>query len=64
MDVPIEAVTGSGPVDRPANGVLARPRADELGLTPLRGWREALEEYMQLAGYAASARGASPAPSL
>jgi dTDP-4-dehydrorhamnose reductase len=64
MDVPIEAVTSSGPVDRPANGVLARPRADELGLTPLRGWREALEEYMQLAGYAASARGASPAPSL
>jgi dTDP-4-dehydrorhamnose reductase len=54
IDVPIEAVTTSGPVDRPLNGVLARPRADALGLTPLRDWREALEDYMQLAGYAAS----------
>jgi dTDP-4-dehydrorhamnose reductase len=54
VDVAIEVVTTSGPVDRPRNGVLARPRADALGLTPLRGWREALEDYMQLAGYAAS----------
>lgn len=53
LDVDIEAVTTSGPVDRPLNGVLARPRADELGLTPLRPWREALEDYMQRAGYAA-----------
>lgn len=53
LDVPIEAVTTSGPVDRPLNGVLARRRADELGLSPLRGWREALEDYMQRAGEAA-----------
>lgn len=53
VDVEIEAVTTSGPVDRPLNGVLARPRADSLGLTPLRHWREALEDYMQAAGYAA-----------
>ncbi len=52
LDLEIEAVTTSGPVDRPLNGVLARPRADELGLTPLRPWREALADYMQLAGYA------------
>lgn len=54
INVPIEAVTTSGLVDRPLNGVLARPRADELGLTPLRGWREALADYMEQAGYAAS----------
>lgn len=56
VDVPVEAVTTSGGgVDRPLNGVLARPRADTLGLTPLPAWREALEDYMQAAGYAASA---------
>jgi dTDP-4-dehydrorhamnose reductase len=54
IDVDVEAVTTSGPVDRPLNGVLARPRADQLGLTPLRDWREALEDYMQLAAYAAT----------
>jgi dTDP-4-dehydrorhamnose reductase len=49
LDVPIEPVeTVIGPdgVDRPLNGVLARPRADELGLVPLRPWREALDDYM------------------
>ncbi|MEA2492453.1 MAG: dTDP-4-dehydrorhamnose reductase [Thermoleophilaceae bacterium] len=64
IDVPIEDVTTSGPVDRPLNGVLARPRADSLGLTPLRGWRDALEDYMQSAGElsetAGSHRGAAP----
>ena len=54
VDIPIEAVTTSGPVDRPLNGVLARPRADALGLHPLRDWRPALEDYMQRAGYARS----------
>jgi dTDP-4-dehydrorhamnose reductase len=54
LDVEIEAVTTSGGTDRPLNGVLARPRADSLGLTPLRDWREALEDYMQRAGYAAA----------
>jgi dTDP-4-dehydrorhamnose reductase len=54
VDVPIEEVATSGPVDRPRNGALARPRADDLGLTPLRHWRAALEDYMQRAGYAAA----------
>ncbi|HEX4719324.1 MAG TPA: dTDP-4-dehydrorhamnose reductase [Thermoleophilaceae bacterium] len=56
IDAPIEAVATSGPVDRPLNGVLARPRADALGLTPLRDWREALEDYMAAAGYLAAAQ--------
>jgi dTDP-4-dehydrorhamnose reductase len=55
VDVPIEEVQTSGGVDRPLNGVLARTRADALGLTPLRHWREALEDYMQRAGYTAIA---------
>ena len=42
-----------GGVDRPLNGVLARPRADALGLEALRPWREALEDYMHRAGLAA-----------
>jgi dTDP-4-dehydrorhamnose reductase len=54
VDVPIEEVATSGPVDRPRNGTLARPRADDLGLTPLRHWRAALEDYMQRAGHAAA----------
>ena len=55
LDVPIEAVEttiGPGGVDRPRNGVLARPRADAAGLAPLRPWREALEDYMARAGLA------------
>jgi len=55
IDVPIEAAettTGPGGVDRPLNGVLARPRADAAGLTPLRPWRTALEDYMARAGLA------------
>jgi dTDP-4-dehydrorhamnose reductase len=55
VDAQIEAVTSSGGTDRPLNGVLARPRADRLGLPPLRGWREALADYMRLAGYAGHA---------
>jgi dTDP-4-dehydrorhamnose reductase len=55
LDVDIEPVTtSSGGTDRPPNGVLARNRADALGLTPLRDWRSALEDYMQRAGYASS----------
>ena len=38
----------------PLNGVLARRRADELGLTPLRHWRDALADYMGRAGLAAA----------
>ena len=58
IDVPIEPVettVGPGGVDRPLNGVLARPRADSLGLPELRPWREALEDYMQTAGLTAAA---------
>ena len=60
IDVPIDAVTttiGPGGVDRPLNGVLARPGADAAGVPPLRPWREALEDYMTRAGLA-PARGA------
>jgi dTDP-4-dehydrorhamnose reductase len=55
IDVTIEAVQTTippGGVDRPLNGVLGRRAADALGLTPLRHWREALEDYMQRAGLA------------
>jgi dTDP-4-dehydrorhamnose reductase len=53
VDVPIEAVQTTippGSPDRPLNGVLARPRADALGIAPLRPWREALADYMARAG--------------
>jgi dTDP-4-dehydrorhamnose reductase len=49
IDVPVEpteTTVPEGGAARPLNGVLARPRADSLGLTPLRHWREALEDYM------------------
>jgi dTDP-4-dehydrorhamnose reductase len=50
----VDTTRRPGSADRPLNGVLARPRADALGLAPLRHWREALEDYMRRAGYAAS----------
>lgn len=53
VDVPVEpgsTVIPPGGADRPLNGVLSRPRADALGLTPLRAWREGLEHYMDVAG--------------
>jgi dTDP-4-dehydrorhamnose reductase len=55
LDVPVEAaVTERDPdgPDRPLNGVLSRRRADQLGLRPLRGWREALEDYLERSGSA------------
>jgi dTDP-4-dehydrorhamnose reductase len=55
IEVPIEAARTTippGGADRPLNGVLARPRADSLGLTPLRPWGEALADYMAQAGMA------------
>jgi dTDP-4-dehydrorhamnose reductase len=58
IDVPIEPVTTTippGRVDRPLNGVLARPRADELGLTRLRPVRDALADYMARAELSAAA---------
>jgi dTDP-4-dehydrorhamnose reductase len=42
----------AGGVDRPLNGVLARPRTDSLGLAQLRPWRDALADYMGRAGLA------------
>jgi len=53
IDVPIEPVQTTiapGSPDRPLNGVLARPRTDALGLAELRPWRDALSDYMNLAG--------------
>ena len=49
IDVPIEAVETTRPpggADRPLNGVLARPRTDAAGLTPLRSWDDALAHYL------------------
>ena len=57
LDVPVrERATEIPPggADRPLNGVLARPRADALGLAPLRPWREALADYMSQAGLASA----------
>jgi dTDP-4-dehydrorhamnose reductase len=59
VDVPVEAVSTTippGGVDRPLNGVLARPHADALGLPALRSWREGLADYMTRAGLAAQLR--------
>jgi dTDP-4-dehydrorhamnose reductase len=53
IEIPIDAATtqiSRGDVARPLNGVLARPRADRLGLPGLRPWREALVDYMERAG--------------
>lgn len=47
---PTVTVRPPGGARRPLNGVLARPRADALGLTPLPGWRDALRDYMEAAG--------------
>jgi dTDP-4-dehydrorhamnose reductase len=62
VDVQIEPVdthVSAGGVDRPLNGVLARPRANALGLSELRPWREALEDYMRRAGLALGVGGAA-----
>jgi len=59
VEVPVEPVSTTippGGVDRPLNGVLARPRADALGLPALRPWRSGLEDYMSRAGLAAQLR--------
>jgi dTDP-4-dehydrorhamnose reductase len=46
---PVATVTAPGGAERPLNGVLARPRADLLGLMRLRSWQDALTDYMQRA---------------
>jgi hypothetical protein len=43
------------PPARPLNGVLARERADALGLPRLRHWKDALQDYMIRAGLRALA---------
>jgi dTDP-4-dehydrorhamnose reductase len=53
IEVPIEPVQTRavpGQPQRPLNGVLRSSRAESVGLAPLRPWRDALAEYMQLAG--------------
>jgi dTDP-4-dehydrorhamnose reductase len=50
---PVETTIGPDGVDRPLNGVLARPAADAAGLTPLRPWREQLADYLARSGSAA-----------
>lgn len=56
VDVPVEpaaTVRPPGGADRPLNGVLSCERAREAGLPALRGWQDALEDYMSSAGLAA-----------
>ena len=43
----VQTTTPPGSPARPLNGVLARPRADEIGLPRLRGWREQLADYVR-----------------
>jgi dTDP-4-dehydrorhamnose reductase len=57
IEARVDAVETSRPpggADRPLNGVLARPRADSLGLPALRQWPEALSDYLERAELAAS----------
>ena len=65
IDAEVEAVKTTrapGGADRPLNGVLARSRADSLGLTPLRHWREGLAEYMEHSGLRDAGRAGASAP--
>jgi len=43
---PVDTSRPPGGADRPLNGVLARTRADALGLPCLRPWRDALRDYL------------------
>lgn len=52
IDADVEAVETTrrpGTADRPLNGVLASRRGGELRLPPMRGWREALADYLERA---------------
>jgi dTDP-4-dehydrorhamnose reductase len=54
LDVLVEPATTTiepGGIDRPLNGVLARPQADALGLGALPDWLDGLERYMAQAGF-------------
>lgn len=53
IEVPIDPVRTTippGGVNRPLNGVLARPRATAVGLAALRDWKDGLADYMTRAG--------------
>ena len=50
---PVDTVRPPGGADRPLNGVLSCDRARDAGLAELRPWREALEDYMVSAEFAA-----------
>jgi dTDP-4-dehydrorhamnose reductase len=43
---PIQTTVRPGNAERPLNGVLARDRADSLGIPVLRHWRDALSTYI------------------
>jgi dTDP-4-dehydrorhamnose reductase len=58
---PVETTRPPGGADRPLNGVLARPRADSLGLPALRDWREALGDYLARAEPAPAGAAQDPA---
>ena len=58
---PVDTSRPPGGADRPLNGVLARPRADALGLPRLRPWMDALRDYLGQAEIAAVGSGQSPA---
>jgi dTDP-4-dehydrorhamnose reductase len=52
VEVPVDAVPTTptpGVADRPLNGVLESTAAPTVGLRPLRGWEEALADYMERA---------------
>jgi dTDP-4-dehydrorhamnose reductase len=55
---PVSKAGGPGLADRPLNGVLSRPAADAAGLTPLRHWRDALNDYMRQAEMVPAAQSA------
>jgi len=52
---PVGTVRPAGAADRPLNGVLSSERAIDAGLSSLRPWKRALEDYMASAGLAAEA---------
>ena len=45
---PIDSVTAGRAAKRPSNSVLGSQRLEQMGLTPLPHWKQALEEYLQL----------------
>ncbi len=45
---PIESVAAGRAAKRPANSVLGNQRLEQMGLTPLPYWKQALDEYFQI----------------